>query len=386
MVVRIGLVHKRLDLNGGTERDLYQTAEGLRDLGHEVHLFCSEYGVPPPTGTVAHSIPVVALGRTARLWSFVLFAQRIVRAENCDVVMGFGRMMEQDVLRSGGGTHRGFLKRLGEEGGTRRRLWQNISIYHRSLLSIERRQFKAPGLKKIIAVSEEVKRDIVANYAIPSHEVSVLYNGVDQQRFHPERRSAVRKMIRERWKIPLDAQVVLFVGSGFRRKGLDRLLSIWRAPRLSHVYLLVVGNDARVHRYRTEAENKGSGRIIFTGRQDDVENYYASADVMALPALQEAFGNVVLEALASGVPVVVSRSVGAAEVLSGALAEGIVDHPEDPHELEAKLLSSLERARDPRSAEEARSIGQRYSWQNHFQSLEALLIETAESHSSRRVA
>jgi hypothetical protein len=72
--------------------------------------------------------------------------------------------------------------------------------------------------------------------------------------------------------------------------------------------------------------------------------------------------------------------------LSGALAEGIVDHPEDPHELEAKLLSSLERARDPRSAEEARSIGQRYSWQNHFQSLEALLIETAESHSSRRVA
>jgi UDP-glucose:(heptosyl)LPS alpha-1,3-glucosyltransferase len=386
VVVRIGLVHKRLDLNGGTERDLYQTAEGLRDLGHEIHLFCSEYGVPAPSGTVAHSIPVVALGRTARLWSFVLFAQRIVRAENCDVVMGFGRMMEQDVLRSGGGTHRGFLKRLGEEGGTRRRFWQNISIYHRSLLSIERRQFNAPSLTKIIAVSEAVKREIVANYAVPNQKIVVLYNGVDQQRFHPGRRSAVRNTIRHRWKIPLDAPVVLFVGSGFRRKGLQRLLSIWRSPRLEHVYLLVVGNDARLNRYKAKAEDIGGRRIIFTGRQNDVENYYVSADVVALPALQEAFGNVVLEALASGVPVVVSRDVGAAELLSGALAEGIVDHPEDPHELETKLLSSLERARDPRSAEEARSIGQRYSWQNHFQSLEALLNETAESHSSRRVA
>jgi UDP-glucose:(heptosyl)LPS alpha-1,3-glucosyltransferase len=384
--MRIALVHKRLDLNGGTERDLYQTAEGLRDLGHEVHLFCSEYGVQAPSGTVAHYIPVLPLGRTIRLWSFVLLAPRIIRGENCDVVVGFGRMLKQDVLRSGGGTHRGFLNRLGEQGGAGRRFWQNVSIYHRSLLSLERRQFSDPNLKKIIAVSEEVKRDIVANYAVPNQKVVVLYNGVNKQRFHPGRRNSVEKTIRHRWNIPLDAPVVLFVGSGFRRKGLDRLLSIWGSPRLAPVYLLVVGNDARLSRYKAKAECIDRGRVIFTGRQNDVENYYAVADVVALPALQEAFGNVVLEALASGVPVVVSRGVGAAEILSGALADGIVDHPEDPHELESKLLSTLERARDPHSAEEARIIGERYSWQNHFQSLEALLIETAESHSSRRVA
>lgn len=43
--MKIALVHKRLDLKGGTERDLFKTAEGLRDLGHEIHLFCGEFGV-----------------------------------------------------------------------------------------------------------------------------------------------------------------------------------------------------------------------------------------------------------------------------------------------------------------------------------------------------
>ena len=57
--MKIALVHKRLDLNGGTERDLFQTAEGLRDLGHEVHLFCSEYGVPAPRDVIVHHVPVI---------------------------------------------------------------------------------------------------------------------------------------------------------------------------------------------------------------------------------------------------------------------------------------------------------------------------------------
>jgi hypothetical protein len=142
--VKIALAHKRLDKSGGTELDLYRTATGLKDLGHEVHLFCSEFAIDPPLGTFAHSIPIVPLGRTARLWSFASVAPRIIRPYPCDLVMNFGRMFSQDVLRSGGGSHRAFLQELGEEGGLRRRLWQGLSPYHRSLLALERQQFK-PG-------------------------------------------------------------------------------------------------------------------------------------------------------------------------------------------------------------------------------------------------
>jgi UDP-glucose:(heptosyl)LPS alpha-1,3-glucosyltransferase len=374
--MKIALVHKRLDLNGGTERDLFQTAEGLRNLGHEVHLFCSEYGVDPPRGVVVHCVPIIPLGRTVRLWSFAWFAPRTIKKAGCEVVVSFGRLLRQDVLRSGGGTHRGFLERLGIEGGARRRFWQWISIYHRSLLALERRQYRESGSAKIIAVSEEVKRDIVAHYSVPAEKIVVIYNGVDQNRFHPARRAEVRQSVREHWKIPLEAPLVLFVGSGFRRKGLDRIISIWKSPGLQHVFLLVVGDDTRIGRYRSWANTVAPGRILFAGRRNDVENYYASADVVVLPAVQEAFGNVVIEGLASGLPVLVSRDVGAAELLQGKLAQGIVNQVDDPKELEEKILLLLERSRDPVWIREARRVGEEYSWANHFRRFEAVLRET----------
>jgi UDP-glucose:(heptosyl)LPS alpha-1,3-glucosyltransferase len=283
--------------------------------------------------------------------------------------------LRQDVLRSGGGTHRGFLERLGQEGGVWRRLWQRISIYHRSLLALERRQYQELGAEKIIAVSEEVKRDIVAHYSVPAEKIIVIYNGVDQKRFHPARRAEVRQSVRKHWKIPLDAPLVLFVGSGFRRKGLDRVISIWNSPGLQQVFLLVVGDDARIGRYQSLANAIAPGRILFAGRRSDVENYYAAADVVVLPALQEAFGNVVVEGLASGLPILVSRHVGAAEILQGRLAQGIVNQVDNPKEWEEKLQLLLKGSRDPIWMREARTVGEKHSWANHFGRFEAVLRE-----------
>ena len=384
--MKIALAHKRLDLKGGTERDLYKTAEGLRDLGHEVHLFCSEYGVAAPTGVTAHRVGVVPFGRTLRMWSYAFQVPSVIRQIGCDVVVSFGRMLDQDVLRCGGGTHRGFLKRLGQEGGLRRRLWQGISVYHRSLLALERRQFAAARAKKIVAVSAEVKRDIMANYAVDGAAVEGLYNGVDTVRFHPGKRAESLKSVRARWQIPLDKPVVLFVGSGFRRKGLDRLLPLWSSPKLAGVYLLVVGDDARMGRYRSSADSIAPGKIIFTGRQEDIETYYGAADIVALPSLQEAFGNVVLEALGSGLPVLVSAQVGAAEILKGRLASGIVDRPDDADELARKLLDLLSKSGDDALKQEARNIGVQYSWDEHFRRLDALLRRVCRAPGSANVS
>jgi len=377
--VKIALVHKRLDHHGGTERDLFRTAEGLRDLGHEVHLFCSEYEVPPPKNVVAHRVPVIPLGRTLRLWTFAWFGRRAVEQANYDVVVGFGRLPRQHVLRSGGGTHRGFLERMGREGGLRRCIWQKFSLYHQSLLAIEKRQYRDLNSRKIVAVSQRAKWDIMAQYSVPGEKIVVLYNGVDLDRFHPAKRGESRDRIRNRWKVPCDAPLVLFVGSGFRRKGLDQLLSLWNSPGLDRVFLLVVGADARLDRYQARADVVAPGRVVFAGRQDDIENYYAAADVVALPSLQEAFGNVVLEALATGLPVLVSPDVGAAEILRGSLLQGIVDPNNGAEKIAAQLLGLLERSKDPCSMRQARSLAEEYSWENHFRKLEALLLESCRS-------
>ncbi len=384
--MKIALTHKRFDLKGGTERDLYQTAEGLRDLGHEVHLFCSEYGVAAPTGVTAHRVKVLPFGRTLRMWSFAFRAPAVIRHEGCDIVMSFGRTFEQDVLRSGGGTHRGFLKRLGDNGGRHRRLWQATSLYHRSLLTLERRQYASARLKKIIAVSTEVKRDIMENYRLDSSAIEVLHNGVDTIRFNPNKRAESLRTVRGRWHIPLDAPVVLFVGSGFRRKGLDRLLPLWSRPDFSEIRLLIVGNDARLGWYRSWAASVAPGKIVFTGRQDDIENYYGAADIVALPSLQEAFGNVVLEALASGLPVLVGAQVGAAEVLKGQLMCGIVERPDDADALARTLLNLLNQSADLALKRAARDVAVQYSWGEHFRRLDALLREACHAPHTIRVS
>lgn len=373
--MRIALAHKRLDLKGGTEKDLYRTAEGLRDLGHEVHLFCCEYGVAAPAGVQSHLLPVLPLGRTARLASLAILGPKCIERFQCDVVVSFGRMLRQDVLRCGGGSHRGFLQRMALSGGARRRLWQEFSPYHQSLLAIERREFCAGRYKKILAVSGEVKRDLIENYAVPENTIAVIYNGVDTERFHPANRESRGLTVRRQHAIPPTAPLVLFVGNGFQRKGLDRLMTLWDSVKMKEVYLLVVGDDARLSRYRSWAASVAPGRIAFAGRREDVENYYAAADMVALPSLQEAFGNVVLEALSSGVPVLVSATAGAAEILAGRLIKGAVAGSDDPAALANALLELLRSSSDATLRREARQLAEQYSWTRHFDKVDALLKE-----------
>jgi len=377
--MKIGLANKQLDLRGGTERDFYLTAEGLRDLGHEVHLFCAEFRVAPPAGTRAHKVPCIRLGRTAQLLSFANLGPMVIRPHNCDVVLSFGRMISQDILRSGGGSHRVYLEKMRPGEGALRRLWHRVSLYHRSVLGLETLQFQPKAYKQILAVSQEVKREILHTYGVPEDRIVVIYNGVDLHRFHPEKREKVRIKIKQKWGIPPEAPLVLFVGSGFLRKGLDRLIRGWGAGSLRTVYLLVVGDDLHWNRYRRRAETQGQGRIVLTGRQSNIEDYFAAADILALPALQEAFGNVILEALASGVPVITTPIVGAAEQLKGPLKEGILANADDSREIAEKILWMLDRDRWPSLSTEARKIAENFTWKNHFQELETYLTEVAKT-------
>ncbi len=372
--MRIALAHKRLDLRGGTERVLYRTAEGLKDRGHEVHLFCREFRIPPPPGTFGHRVHCLAWPRTARLLTFAFLTPRVIAKHRCDVVMSFDRMTQQDLFRSGGGPHQAFLQKMAKNGSLLRKLWYRISPYHRCLLAIEKRQISSKGCRKIITVCQQGKREIMEAYGVPEEKMVVVHNGVDHERFHPRRRLAEGKRIREELGIPLDRSVVIFVGTGFRRKGLDRLLDLWVSRELQGIYLLVVGNDSRLSYYRRRWNRR---EILFVGPQLVVEDYYAAADLFVLPSIQEAFGNVVLEALAAGLPVVTIPGVGAAEKIEGDLKEGILINPDDPEELKKKIIRLLDPVRWHSLSQEARRVAENYTWQRYLDGVEKELFEVA---------
>ena len=368
--MKIALVHKRLELRGGTERVLYQTAEGLRARGHEVHLFCGCFVVPPPEGVYAHVVPCLSWPRTARLLSFAAMSSKVVAQFCCDAVMSFDRVRSQDVFRSGGGPHRLFVKKMAREQGRWKALWYRISPYHRSVLMVEKWQMSTKGSRKIIAVCQQVKREIVESYGVPESKVVVIHNGVDHERFHPRRRLQEGRQIRDELGIPTDRPLVLFVGTGFRRKGLKRLLQLWIDGMPEGVYLLVVGNDSRLSSYRRRFNRKD---MFFVGAQVHVEKYYAAADLFVLPSIQEAFGNVVLEALASGLPVITVPGVGATDKMEGELKEGILSNPDDPIELKSKILRFLDPARWSSLSRQARQLAEEFTWENYLDGVESCL-------------
>jgi UDP-glucose:(heptosyl)LPS alpha-1,3-glucosyltransferase len=371
--MKIALAHKRLDLRGGTERVLYRTAEGLRDRGHEVHLFCNQFRILPPPGVHGHRVPGVSWPRTARLLTFAFLAPKMIAEFGCDVVVSFDRILKQDIFRSGGGPHKIFLDKMIRHSGTWKRWWYRLSPYHRLVLWIERQQIASHSNEKIIAVCEQIKREIIDAYKIAEEKVVVIHNGVDHDHFHPRHRLDAGKRMRYNLGIPAHSRVVLFVGTGFRRKGLDRLLRLWERSEVPGIYLVVVGTDAKLAYYR-ERWNRSKG-VIFTGAQANVEDYYAAADLLVLPSVQEAFGNVVLEALASGLPVITVSGVGAMDKVDGALKEGILLDPADPRELKQKILRMLDPIRWQSLSHKARQGAENYRWDAYLDKLETLLYE-----------
>ena len=209
----------------------------------------------------------------------------------------------------------------------------------------------------VLAVSELSRQEILDTYpTMPANRVAVLHYGVDVERFHPARRVSDGPAIRTELGLPAEQPVVLLVGTGFRRKGVDTLLDIWRREPPAGAALVVVGNDQHLAA-RMRGAREIPGPVIFTGPRRDVERVYAAADLFALPSIHEGCPVAILEALASGLPVVTSRATGAPELLPGPLAELLVDDPRDAESVAARLRLGLDPARRPTLVAAARAAG-----------------------------
>ena len=154
---------------------------------------------------------------------------------------------------------------------------------------------------------------------------------------------ATKKEARHALSTRVEGQVVLFVANDYQRKGLDVLLQAM--PRLpTEVRLLVVGSSTQMKTYRDQAHRLGlSDRVQFLGPLQDMQMAYACADVLAHPTLEDSFGMVVLEAMAHGLPVVVSgaRYCGVAASLQHEKNAMLLDDPKNAEEVRVTLSRIL---------------------------------------------
>ena len=369
--MRVAFMHRSL-AGGGTEADLRQMAIGLAARGHDLHVFTAK--PVPLDGVTVHRVPIVRAGRTARVLSFGVLAPRRVRREAWDVVVGFGRTVAQDVVRVGGGTHLGYLTAM-EQAGLRGR---KRGPYHRAILWLERRMFATDQAARVLAVSGRVADEVMRDYAVGADRVRVFYTGVDMQRFPPRLRTVARERVRSELGIET-GRVCVAVGTGFARKGFDALLACWERSPPRDTTLVVAGDDERLATYRRRAESHSMrGPVRILGPRTDVPALLAAAEVLCLPSRQEAFGNVVLEALASGIPVVATRTVGATELLDEACADLLVGDPTDA----AALTGAIDRALDDgweARRQASRTLAERHPWSRHLDEVERFFGEVGHA-------
>lgn len=230
------------------------------------------------------------------------------------VVFSLERIPCADVYRAGDGVHREWMRIKLSHESRLKRIGTFFSPLNYVYLWLERRTFE--NSKLIIANSQRVKRDIVKHYDIDEKKIAVVYNGVPQA---PSMDAQSAKIaLCEEFGINADAKVLLFVGSGFFRKGAKQFLQIFAALRVENTVAFIVGKERCIGAYRALAKKLGvADCVIFTGARRDVARFYAAADVFLFPTIYEPFSNVCLEAMAQGCAVFTTQANGASEILDG---------------------------------------------------------------------
>jgi glycosyltransferase involved in cell wall biosynthesis len=218
-----------------------------------------------------------------------------------------------------------------------------------------RRQLRAVAgvAERFFAVSEDLRRRIVAATGLPDAQVRLARNGVDLERFRPGDRRQARAAL----GLPADRPLLLAVGRLVAAKGF--LPFARRLGAIPGAELVIAGDGPQRRRLARLARTSGRIRLLGPLPPDRVAEACRAADLLVLPSAREGWPNVVTEALASGLPVVAFAVGGVPEILTDARF-GRAIRPGD-HAAFAAAVRELLAAPPPTA--DVRSFAERYGWQ-----------------------
>lgn len=370
--LRVALVRSAVHRRGGVERYVWELARDLAARGHEVHLFARRWEDLPPE---VIRRPVGRLGGPSVLkaWSFARGALHALKGERFDVVHNFDRVPVSGIYRAGEGCHREWLRVAAAHLGPGARAARRLDPLHAFHLWVERRIFSREISLKVVAISRRVRDEILTHYGasggggegtgMREEDITVIYNGVDLSEFSPVESPEGKAEIRRALGLQPEDFILLFVGSGYFRKGLVHLLralSIVQAERKG-LRLLVAGGRGRPSAAARAADRLGVGGIVtFLGGCRETRDLYRASDVFVLPSLYEPFGYACLEALACGLPCILSGRCGASEIVTDGENGCVVADPTDAEEIASKVRLLWEEGARRRMSAGARGLAERF--------------------------
>ncbi len=333
--LRLAIVRQKYRPDGGAERFISRALEALDSEQLDLNIITRSWQGTPNPAWHLHICNPAKLGRISRERGFARAARACWEQQQFDIVQSHERIAGCDIFRAGDGVHRVWLEQRARIVSPWQRLSATLSPYHRYVLQAEADMFNAASLKAVICNSEMVKQDILRNFALDASKIHVIHNAIDSKRFQPAT-AELRHAARHQLDLPQNASVMIYVGSGFERKGLKAAIE---AVAESDRYLIIVGQDKQLSRYQQLANQLNClNRMRFVGVQQDVQPLYHAADALLLPTLYDPFPNVVLEAMACGLAIITSTGCGGAEFVRDG-EEGFVCDALDTSALNRAVLA-----------------------------------------------
>lgn len=336
--LRVALCYSDCHSRGGVERVLSEAASYL-SRSCEVTVIARSFS---DRGDPGDNVKRECLGGRRLPFGLDLPSVRrrtenMVRTKQWDVWAGFGVQAPEGSVVWVQSVHAAWWEetRLRRTGW--RRFVQGVNPFHKVVLRMEEVLFRRRRYRRLIALTPRVRDDLERFYGVDPSLVDVLPNGFSRGDFNVGLRRTYGRLLRAKLGILEDAWVVLFVANEWERKGFLPLLEAVARLKDRTVHVVAVGNLPKAFLLK-EAEKRGmSGRVHVVGASDGVQRWFGIADAFALPTVYEAWGMVIVEAMAAGLPVLTSRCAGAAVAVKEAFSGLLLDDPTDVLEIACGL-------------------------------------------------
>ncbi|CDH19338.1 Lipopolysaccharide core biosynthesis protein RfaG (Glucosyltransferase I) [Xenorhabdus bovienii str. kraussei Quebec] len=311
--LRLAIVRQKYRPDGGAERFVTRALEALNHQQLELNIITRSWqGESNPNWNI-HLCNPIKFGRISRERGFAKAARNLWQKEQFDLVQSHERIAGCDIYRAGDGVHQRWLHQRARILPKWKAHWLLNNPYHRYVMNAEKEMYSSSSLKQVICNAEMIKKEIIEEFHLAEDKISVIYNAIDSTKFFPAHEQT-RLQLRQQYNIPTTAKCLIYVGSGFERKGLSAAI---KTIAKTGDYLLVVGKDKEQAKYEELANTLGcQHRIRFMGLQKNTLLLYQMSDALLLPTLYDPFPNVILEAMACGLPVITSTTCGGAEFIT----------------------------------------------------------------------
>ncbi len=322
---------------GGLQRDFLRIARTVAERGHQVRVYAYSWEGERPAELDIILVPVKARTNHGRNAEYYQWVQAHLQQHPADRVVGFNKMPGLDVYYAADVC---YAEKVAREKG----FFYKLTGRYKHYAGFEKAVFHLGARTELLMLTDAQIADFKKHYHTESHRFHILPPGIYPERRYDQQPEGARAQIRQKNGIQAGQFLLLQVGSDFRRKGVDRTISAVAAlPESirSRVKLLVVGQD-KPDRFRAQAEKSGIGaQVEFFAGRDDVSELMAGADLLLHPAYQEAAGIVLLEAIAGGLPVLVTSVCGYAHYIDKARCGVVIGQPFVQDELNQALEKGL---------------------------------------------